>query len=283
MQSGQVLSDRKFNAHCERRLVEYGRRKTNGIARHINGLCRIAETKSCDVIRSLLGGSIKKGTYVSGLSDVDVLLLINESHLVSSPPAKVIRFVKDTIQTRLPQNEVTAGHLAVTVKYADGAEIQLLPAIRRKDGVRIADRGGKEWSAVVHPDRFVQKLTKVNQTHNGRAVQVIKLAKAMAENAIEVSEHKITGYHMESLAIEAFNNYNGPSDSKSMLNHLLEYSRTAVVRPIADSTGQSRHVDDYLGPLDSKARKRTANYLGQIKDKMNACKSTTELDNLLGM
>ena len=263
--------------------MEYGRRTTNAMARHINGLCRIVETKDCDVIRSLLGGSIKKGTYVSGLSDVDVLLLVNESHLVSSPPAKVIRFVKDTIQARLPQNDVTAGHLAVTVKYADSTEIQLLPAIRKKDGVRIADRDGKEWSAVVHPDRFIQKLTKVNQTHNGRVVQEIKLAKAMAENAIEVSEHKVKGYHMESLAIEAFNNYNGPSDPKSMLSHLLEYSRTAVIQPIADSTGQSRHVDDYLGPPDSKARKRTANYFGQIKNKMNACKSTSELDNLLGV
>ena len=137
LQKSQVLSDKQFNAHCETKLVEYNRRKTQAITRHVNVLCRIVETKYSDVVRSLLGGSVKKGTYVNGLSDVDVLLLLNESTLVSSPPAKVIQYVKGLIKKQLPQNEVTAGRLAVTVNYADGSEIQVLLAIRTKDGFQV--------------------------------------------------------------------------------------------------------------------------------------------------
>ena len=59
---------------------------------------------------------------------------------------------------------------------------------------------------------------------------------------------------MESLAIDAFRDYQGELDLKTMLNHLFRNSVRAVLNPIANSTGQSRFVDEYLGPAGSHCR-----------------------------
>ena len=217
---------------------------------------------------------------MTGLSDVDVLLIVNESSLVNQTPARVINYVRDTIQRRLPQNPVSAGKLAVTVKYADGNEIQMLPAIRTKTGVRIAHPGNTQWSNVAQPDRFAEKLSQVNTARDGRVVPVIKLAKAMADCFVTYEDKKISGYHMESLAVDAFRDYQGSLDPKAMLNRLFRHSTKAVMSPITDSTGQSRCVDEYLGPADSGPRKRAETYFGQMRGKVNSCKTKTEFDNL---
>ncbi len=229
----------------------------------------------------MFGGSVRKGTYVTGLSDVDVLLVVNESSLVNQSPSDVIEYVRDTIQRQLPNNTVSAGKLAVTVRYAKGTEIQLLPAIRtRTDGVRIAEPGSTQWSNVARPDDFAEKLSEVNQARGGRVIPVIKLAKAMADCFISRPSRKISGYHMEALAIEAFRDYTGPLDTKAMLIHLLGYSIEAVMHPITDSTGQSRHVDEYLCSAGSGPRKRTSTYFGQMRGKVRSCSTKAEFDAL---
>ena len=109
---------------------------------------------------------------------------------------------------------------------------------------------------------------------------VIKLTKAMADCYIPRPSRKISGYHMESLAIDAFRDYRGPLDPKAMLVHLLGHSIEAVKRPITDSTGQSRYVDEYLGPADSKLRERASTYFGQMRGKVNSCMTRAEFDAL---
>ena len=186
----------------------------------------------------------------------------------------------DTIQRRLPKNPVNKGKLAVTVGYADKSEIQILPAIRTTDGFRIAEHGSTKWSNVVHPERFVERLIKVNNARGGRVVPVIKFAKALADCFITHEDGKIKGYHMESLAVGAFKGYNGELDSRSMLLHFLAYSMKAVMSPIPDPTGQSTYVDEYLGPAGSKLRKGVSTQFGQIQGKVNSCKTRGEFNDL---
>ena len=269
-----------FNKHCEQLLARYTRRNQQAVTRHLESLCSFLREEGNHVVQTMFGGSVRKGTYVTGLSDVDVLLMVNESSLVNQPPAKVIAYVRDTIKRRLPQNPISAGKLAVTVKYADGNEIQLLPAIRTKTGVRIAHPGSTQWSNVAQPDRFAEKLSQVNTARDGRVVPVIKLAKAMADCFVTDEDRKISGYHMESLAVDAFRDYQGSLDPKAMLIRLFRHSTKAVMSPITDSTGQSRCVDEYLGPADSGPRKRASTYFGQMRGKVNSCKTKTEFDNL---
>ena len=274
------MPDDRFNEHCEAFLAQYTRRNTQTVTQRLESLCGVLRQKG-NVLQTMFGGSVRKGTYVTGLSDVDALLIVNQSSLVNQTPAMVIEYVRDTIQNRLRQNTVSAGNLAVTVSYSDGTEIQILPAIRtNSDGVRIADPGSTQWSKVARPDDFAEKLAKVNTARNGRVVPIIKLAKAMADCFITRPGRKMSGYHMESLAIDAFKDYQGSLDPKSMLIHLLGHSIEAVKNPIVDSTGQSRHVDEYLGQADSNLRKGASTQFGQMRAEVRRCKTKAEFNKL---
>ena len=275
------MSDDNFNRWCEELLATFTRQNTQTVTQRLESLCGFLRQDGNHVVQTMFGGSVRRRTYVTGLSDVDALLIVNESSLVNQPPAEVIEYVRDTIQDRLRQNTVNAGNLAVTVSYSDGTEIQILPAMRTNSGgVRIAEPGSTTWSNVAHPERFAGKLSEVNQARGGRVVPVIKLAKAMADCFITRPSRKISGYHMESLAIDAFKDYQGPIDPKTMLVHLLGYSIEAVMHPITDSTGQSRYVDEYLCSAGSGPRKRTSTYFGQMRGKVRSCSTKAEFDAL---
>ena len=275
------MTDDRFNEYCEALLVRYNNRNTQAVTRHLESLCNILRQEGNHVLQTMFGGSVRRRTYVNGLSDVDVLLVVNQSSLLNQPPARVIEYVRETIQGRLPQNSVRAGNLAVTVNYGDGMEIQVLPAIRTNSGgIRIAEPGSTQWSNVVQPENFARKLAEVNQARNGRVVPVIKLAKAMVDCIITRQDWKISGFHIESLAIDAFRNYQGPQDPRAMLNHLLTHSLTAVMRPITNTTGQSRYVDEYLGAADSRARRRASTHFGRMRRRVSSCRTRAQFDNL---
>ena len=145
------MPDDNFNRYCEDLLARYSRRNTQTVTRRLESLCEFLRQEG-EVVQTMFGGSVRKGTYVTGLSDVDALLIVNQSSLVSQPPAKVIEYVRDTIQKQLPKNVVKAGNLAVTVEYSRGPEFQILPAIRTNSGgVRIAEPRGTRWSNVARP------------------------------------------------------------------------------------------------------------------------------------
>ena len=270
----------RFNEYCEKYLASVSRSNAQDIARRVESLCNTLRRQG-HVVQPMYGGSVMRGTDVTGLSDVDVLLIVNESSLSSQSPANAIAHVRAIIQRQFISNTVRAGNLAVTVEYSRGAEIQILPAIRtRRGGVRIAEPGSTRWSSVVRPEMFAEKLSEVNRARNGRVTPTIKLAKAIADCHIRREEAKISGYHMESLSIDAFRNYRGLLENRAMLEHLFGHSIEAVMRPIVDSTGQSRRVDDYLGNAGSRPRMRTSTYFGQMRGKVRRCTTRAQFNEL---
>ncbi len=276
-----AMSTDNFNRYCEELLARYSRRNTQAIARHLESLCNFLRREGNHVVQTMFGGSVLRHTYVTGISDVDVLLIVNQSSLVNQPPARVIEYVRETVQRCLPENPIRTGNLAVTVGYSDGTEVQILPAIRTNTGgVRIREPGSNGWSNVVRPDDFAARLAEVNTARGGRLIPVIKLAKAITNCFITRPSRRFSGYHMESLAIDAFGNYQGSQDPKSMLDHLLSHSITAVMSPVADSTRQSMYVDEYLGPAGSRFRQRASTYFGQMRGKVRSCRTRAEFDSL---
>ena len=277
------LTDDEINGCLRNQLRDYNDRDVEAINRHLRGLRDALEIGDDDVVRPLFGGSISKHTYVAGLSDVDVLAIVNDSSLSGQTPADVIALMKQRITQRMPRTTVTAGDLAVTVKYADGTEMQLLPAIRTKSGVRIADPGTNTWSNVVHPERFGRKLTQINQRNDQKVIPAIKLEKGLIAHTVRSDRDRISGYHVESLAIEAFRNYGGPYDLKSMVRHFNNFASREVLKPIRDPTGQSRHVDDYMGPANSELRRRASDNFKQMQHSLDRCKTRADIDNLFGL
>ena len=232
------------------------------------------------------GGSVSKYTYVEGLSDVDVLLKINKSELSDKTPKEVLEYIKSRLDTNLQNvDEIKVGNLAVTVKFKDGNEIQILPSIKSGDGYKIPSSNGERWSNIIRPDNFASRLTKINQQCGGKVIPVIKIVKHI--NSKLPTDQQLSGYHIESLAIEIFKSYPDELSNthKTMVKHFFEKSSEKVKSPIKDKTNQSIHVDDYLGKENSPQRLRMGYILSRKYKLMKAADESKSLDmweNILG-
>lgn len=225
---------------------------------------------------SLFGGSVAKHTYVDGLSDIDSLLILNGSELHNASPNQALATVSKHLEALLSGNyTVSVGRMAVTVTYSDGMQIQLLPAIRTETGVKVPSATHDGWSSVA-PQRFQEALSKRNSECAMKLVPTIKLAKAVLGTLPE--KQRLSGYHVESLAIAAFRNYGGPKTIAAMLPKFFEKAKDLVREPIRDSTGQSVHVDGYLGTADSAARLSASHVLSRIAKRMHNASANMSQD-----
>lgn len=261
-----------YEAEVNRALGEalqgYNDRDVEGVRHHLDVVTKVLGAESEGTVQLRFGGSVRKHTYVNGLSDVDVLAILNGSKLASMSPQVIIEEFADRLRRRLPGTVITPGKLAVTIRYSDGTELQILPALRTATGLRIARSVGQGWSNVVRPQDFARKLTSVNEAHGGKVVPTIKLFKSMFEVNCPPGM-KLSGYHAESLAIKAFENYSGSLERKAMLHHLCRSAGTMVHTSIKDRTGQSLHVDDYLGGPRSNERRAIGAYLERLVKSMD--------------
>ena len=249
-------------------LAGYNGRDVNLVGERLEGAKRALEGAVEGTLDQMFGGSVAKHTYVDGLSDVDSLVIINDTTLAGHNPRKALERMSGVLGKQLAgQATVTQGRMAVTAEYADGMTIQLLPAVRQADGgLRVpSSRRPDAWSSI-DPKAFQDALTRRNADCGGKLVPVIKLAKAI--NGTLPEKQRLSGYHMESLGIAAFRGYDGPKTSSAMLPVFFERARELVRSPIRDSTGQSVHVDEYLGDAGSPARQAASHVLGAIAKRM---------------
>jgi hypothetical protein len=234
-------------------LREFNDRDIAGVRRHLDAVKEALEAEGDGALDLAFGGSVRKHTYVNGLSDVDVLAVLNRSELIDKSPEVAIEEFARRLRRRFPNTEITTGKLAVTIQFSDDVELQVLPAVVTSTGLRIPRSVDQGWSRVVRPDAFAKKLTAVNEELGRKVVPVIKLFKALFETD-RPRDVKLSGYHAESLAIEAFEGYTGKWTYKDMLHYLCRNAADRVKTPIKDRTGQSLHVDDYLGSQGSRER-----------------------------
>jgi hypothetical protein len=232
-------------------------------------------------LETLFGGSVAKHTYVDGISDIDSLLILNKSELADSSPQQVLEYISDALRKHLKDKaEVSAGKMAVTVKYPDGMELQMLPAIKTGDSIKVPASRRDGWSSI-DPTTFTTALTRHNERCDGKLVPMIKLAKAINDKFPE--QQRLSGYHIESLAIEAFRGYTGEKVVYKMLPHLFDRAVALVLKPINDKTGQSLHVDDYMGTENSPERQRASHLLGRVAKRMKNASATRSMEDWKGM
>ena len=234
-----------------------------------------------DRLETQMGGSLSKHTYLEGLSDVDTLVLLSNADLIDRAPGEVRSRFADILRAKLAMtgvSEIAEGTLAVSVRYDDGSVIQLLPAVRTGSDIRISDPTGQRWSQI-RPQDFAKRLTRANEAMAGRLVPVIKLAKLIVSSFPE--ERRLSGYHIESLAIDAFRGFAGSMTYKVMLQHFFARAAQRVRAPMSDSTGQSVHVDDDLGAVDSLSRRLAADSLGAVARRMATSRSVQDWNGLI--
>ena len=199
-------------------LSEVNSRDVDQIQKHLDTIENAIHSEIEGFIDLKYAGSVSKHTYVDGLSDIDSLAIINNSELAKHKPEDVKNYFYDMLKKRLPNSNIKVGNLAVTIKFTTGTEIQILPVIKDKNGIKIqSSRRENEWSHVINPDKFAKVLRYTNIKMSGKLIPVIKIAKSIISTFPE--SRKIAGYHAEALAIEIFHNYQGPKTPKAMLKH----------------------------------------------------------------
>ncbi len=222
------------------------------------------------------GGSVSKHTYVDGLSDVDSLAILNKSELVNLSPDEVKKYFYDRLKERLPDSDITIGKLAITIKFASGFEVQIVPAVKNDKGIQIPSiMRGNEWSNTIKPEKFVESLREVNSKNAGKLVPVIKLAKSIISSLPE--QRQMTGYHVEALSVELFSNYTGETTPRAMLKHLFSEGSKLVLNSIKDKTGQTTHVDGYLGSDNSIERKMVSDSMKTMARKMQNADGSNDI------
>jgi len=233
----------------------------------------------------LFGGSVAKHTYVDGLSDIDSLVVINDTELEGRSPGEALEKMEKILIGHFGDEvNIDHGRMAVSVEFRDGMIIQLLPAVKASNGdLHVPSAGGDSWSRI-NPSAFQEALTKRNQECSGKLIPTIKLAKAI--NGLLPEPLRLSGYHMESLGIAAFRGYAGEKTTSVMLPTFFERARDLVLSPIRDRTGQSVHVDEYLGPANSESRVAISHILGRIERRMRnatAGGSTAQWRSIFGL
>jgi len=272
----------EVSSYIDSLLTQVNRRDTAAVEQHLETITKAIESDIEGSVGLQFGGSVAKHTYVDGLSDIDALVILNQSELKDMNPAEVRAYFAQRLRDRLGQTPVEEGALAVTVTFQD-ATIQLLPAVRVGAGVRVPQAEGATWSPVVRPDAFARKLTLVNQATNSKLVPTIKIAKSILAQLPD--SQRLSGYHVESLAIEVFGGYQGTTTTKAMLRHFFTEAPRLIRQPIKDSTGQSVHVDDYLGGGNDVSRRIIGDSVARIGRSMqnaDGANSVKQWQEILG-
>lgn len=228
---------------------------------------------------TLFGGSVSKHTFVDGLSDVDSMLLIS-GPFAEADPSAMLNKITETLNAALGADiEVTHGRVAVTVRYADGNEIQLIPCLGGEEGrLKVPAWDSNAWSSI-DPRQFREGLTKRNEECAGKLIPTLKLVKAV--NSTLPESARLSGYHIESIGVAAFRGYEGERTTVRMVPHFFKKASELVLAPMADRTGQSVHVDENLGPAGSPRRRALSHALARIHQRMLNASAAASRDRWL--
>jgi hypothetical protein len=276
-------TDSEINTLLQRELSEMNDRDTERVGRRLDEIEQALRDEVEEFERLLFGGSVAKHTYVDGLSDIDSLALIDEASARDRSPDEVREDLARTLKGQLNMGDVERidiGRMAVTVTYRDGTTVQLLPAVKQGDQQAIPSADGKEWTRI-NPTAFSDRLSRLNSEKAGAVVPAIKIAKAIIANTLP-DEERPSGYHVEALAIAAFESYNGPRTQRAMAERFFSAACKDVLKPIADVTGQSPYVDAHLGEAGSPPRIALGRRLAQIAKMMQEARSASDWQDLIG-
>jgi hypothetical protein len=262
------------NSYIDSTLVDINDRDNDAIKTHINTIKKALGNEIEGVISTQFGGSLSKKTHIDGLSDIDTLVIINKTDLAEKGPIEVLDYFFDILRERYKNTEIKKGDTCVTVSFSD-YDIQLLPALKYKGGLKIPD--GQEWSKIVQPSVFSRQLTILNQRLSGRMIPAIKLIKTIVSDFPENS--RLKGYHIESMAVEIFgskikNDSSGSlPDTRALVSAFFKEAPEKLRNKIKDVTGQTTHVDDYLGSKNSINRMIAANSLERVSRRIELADS----------
>jgi hypothetical protein len=259
----------EFEAGVNERLKEalssYNEKDTELVNERLNEIKELLSENLETSINIRRAGSWKKHTYIDGLSDVDCLFILNSPEFSGESPQQLLDELKKLLQKKLGNKVIVErGNLSLKITYENGPDLQILPALRNDKGLRIPSGDHDSWSRLINPEKFANLLTETNKRLNGNVIPVIKMVKGAVIGT--GSNPDMKGYHVEALAVEIFQGYQGEQTKKAMLEYFFLRASEMVRKPIKELSGQSQYVDDYLGDSGSVERENVSMELKRISD-----------------
>jgi len=241
-QTRQQAAEAEVAAAFAEALSEINQTDTEALNRHKNEILKALESAFEEAYDLRGGGSYTRHTYVDGLSDIDILFVLGPYSSSKIPnkkdPQAVLGDMKERLRQRFPNTKITSGRMAVTIQFSDGLELQVLPAFRYHSGYRIPGPQGSGWT-ITRPQVFAKLLQERNAEVGGKLLRCIKLAKRICDNrGVEVKS-----YHLENMAVKAFEHYSGSRSDEDMLRHLFNRGKVLAASRMRDITGQQAYVD----------------------------------------
>src|SRR5258708_28568575 len=118
-------------------LFEYNDRDTEAVRRTLD---RVASALSEDLeetsITPIFGGSVRKHTFVNGISDVDALLVLKDSSLSKLSPSEVLDYFENKVKQKFASASIERDRMSVKMTFAN-VTLQILPAIRKEKTLHI--------------------------------------------------------------------------------------------------------------------------------------------------
>src|SRR5207249_11392868 len=121
--------------------------------------------------------------------------------------------------------------------------------------------------------------TKANHALSNNLVPTIKLAKAIIASFPD--QQRLSGYHVEALALKAFEGYEGEKVHAKLLKHFFEKASNLVLKPTKDVTGQSTFVDEDLGKSGNERRQAVSTALQRVARRIDNARSVEEWREIL--
>lgn len=153
---------------------------------------------------TLLIGSYARSTAVLWIKDVDVLVLLPEAALERTPHAVLLELRK--VLEDYPDAAVSAVGQRRSIRVVFEEHdlcLDVVPAVASdglKAPLKVPDRPKEEWIDS-DPVGYMDRLSKLNQEHDGKVVRLVKLVKAWRDENMKIRRPK--SYMLEIMVVKA--------------------------------------------------------------------------------
>lgn len=224
-----------------------------------------------------LAGSAEKDTFNEGISDIDLRAVTDNGTLLGLPPRVAKKLILKQIASIDEKTKPRLGHQTVTISKK-GHDYQIIPVVKSKGTTYVPSEDGRYWKAVdLHA--FDRELHKLNKRTGGRFCEAVRFVKILS-NQYMPKQFRLSGYHIETMALEILRNCPSSMDRTKMVDTILNSIPSRVRYYSPDITGETKAVDHDLGSSYNNNRKYISKHYRNLRDIFRQCRQTGDMDPL---